>query len=160
MNHEWETRFYDALGPLMWGFEFGDEGWLLRLAMDSADSLLRELPRLRRRGEKGLVELLEALAEEGMAERVAAVYQLASESDYAGGFTEASAKALSRLAANVASDLEDFARRWSRGRGPAKSKGAKVQSGAAPVTKPSGPRPELSGGSARQLKAKEKKRGK
>ncbi|MCC6878076.1 MAG: hypothetical protein IT378_27435 [Sandaracinaceae bacterium] len=160
MNEEWKAKFYDAIGPLNWGFQLGDDGGLLVLALDEADSLLRELPRLQDRGEEGLVELLRALDEDVLADRVERVYELASRSDYDGGIDEEDAGELSDLASEVAGELEALMRR-SRKRRPARAKRARIGSADEHAKlRAATPRSKTPGKKAKKKEARKKPRGK
>jgi hypothetical protein len=57
----WTIRFRDAIAPLQRGFEEGDDGDVIALALDEADSLLRELPELKGSKASDLTGLLRDL---------------------------------------------------------------------------------------------------
>jgi hypothetical protein len=57
----WATRLEGAIAPLQWGFEEGDDGDVIALALDEIESLLRELPELKSSEAGDLAELLREL---------------------------------------------------------------------------------------------------
>lgn len=110
MNEAWTKKFYDAIAPLTWGFEEGDDGSLITLALDEATSLLEQLPRFIDVSASSLGGLLRAadLSEElDDLGPIDVLYEIGEQHNYGAGLTHAEARQAAEVAEEVCSLLEE-----------------------------------------------------
>jgi hypothetical protein len=109
----WRESFDEALGELSFGFEDGDDGDQLTLALDSIASVLSRLPALREYDGSSLVDLVEgAGGARELVENLSELGELGQASGYGDGFDRAQAKRVNQLAAAVREDLELFTEKF------------------------------------------------
>jgi hypothetical protein len=100
-------RFVEAMAPLSWGFSEGDDGDLLRLALDEIESILRELRSLRDSAAGDLPELLkQAGATDETIELVEELYKIGTGGMYGAGMGEDEAERATDLAQDACTALE------------------------------------------------------
>lgn len=112
MNRTWRQLFDEAVGPLGWGFEEGEDGNVISLALDEAASLLKRLPEF---DAVDAVELSELLAHSKLRDQfsdlqpVDDLYELSGRHNYGIGFTSEDADEATEVAEVVLSLLQEVA---------------------------------------------------
>ena len=107
---DWAQKFEKAIGPLSWGFNEGDDGTLITLALQEAESLLRELATLASSDAEDLPDLLrEGGVDEDEVKQVERLFEVSRQGSYGEGLSEEGAKEASGIAEDVAALLETFA---------------------------------------------------
>lgn len=109
MKKTWKEKFIEAIDPLTWGFEEGDDGSLITLALDEAASLLEQLPLFEDVPALGLSDLLResTLSDElGSLEPIDTLYALGEQHNYGAGLREAEAAEAMAVAEEVCILLE------------------------------------------------------
>jgi hypothetical protein len=124
MNKAWTDNFDDVLEDLASISRDTEDGDLVACAVDTAASLLQELPALKAfKSAKTLHELLALAGEPADHVRSAKdLYELTDAGHYDSGLTTAQAKLMSQLGEEVAEMLKVFAQKHSRKRRPSKKK--------------------------------------
>lgn len=104
---KWKDSFYEALRPLSWGYNAGDDGTLITLTLDQADSLLRRLPTFAGIEADDLEELLRG---KGVSSReiasVRKLWELGRAASYGEGLSGEDAAAVNELGKVVVRTLE------------------------------------------------------
>lgn len=114
---DWQDHFEDAIGQLSFGFEEGDDGNQLTLALDQIASLLGGLPGLGECDDSSLETFLrDARADPDLIGQVKQLEDLGKGSGYGDGFDTTQAKLVSSMAADVADELNDFAEKYLQSR--------------------------------------------
>lgn len=109
-DDDWRTRIDRALTPLELGYEPGDDTFVIKIALDEVDGLLRQLPEFAAVGDSEHAALLEVIGDDDFDELCAQLGQAFGEADYEsdGKADEYAANQIDRLVRRIAAAITEF----------------------------------------------------